>query len=82
MKLIELLRHIDFMSEVRLYLVEDLNDIPAFTGNVLEVPWHYADMNLAEDPNFEAIAMDVVRDKDGRNHMYIDIWLTEKDIPD
>lgn len=67
MKVIELLRHLHYLEEIRFFFEDE--EEPVFQGSVLDLPWIYADLELNDSENGEAICSTVI---DGKS--YIEIY--------
>lgn len=55
MKLKKILKHIDFSTEIEIH--DSGAEEADWIGNVLNVPWDYAEMRLDTDINEEAISI-------------------------
>ena len=55
MKLKKILKHIDFLAEIEIH--DSGAEEADWIGNVLKVPWDYAEMRLYTDINGEAISI-------------------------
>ena len=66
MKLIEIIKHIDFLTNVKIFQMDAYletsehygEEEEVFFGGVLDVPWWIAEMYLYDDADYNSISID------------------------